>query len=227
MNFAIPRKNETDFLLYIWKIIGLPIISRNDLIYEISFKLFFDSPEKAKLFVDKSIKNTYLVKDDNENLSLSQNLKKNLKSWQIKRKKALLNKIINRNDEISVKNNKIFENDSNYNALLKAFLDKGTINRAAILSEDNFIIKEFDYKNGIIRVEVVGIKESSYNIEINTKSKTLVHNCHDFQERRAANKKFCKHLAKLFLLLRDKDSASALKFLREIAENINEYKFLS
>jgi len=84
-----------------------------------------------------------------------------------------------------VKNNNIFENDSNYNTLLKAFLDKGTINRAAILSDENFNIKEFDYNNGIITVEVVGIKESSYNIEINTKNKTLVHNCHDFQERRA------------------------------------------
>ena len=114
-----------------------------------------------------------------------------------------------------------------YNRLLASFLDKGTINRAAILSDDNFNINEFDYKNGIIKVEVVGIKESSYNIEINTKNKTLVHNCHDFQERRAADKKFCKHLAKLFLILKDIDSVSALKFLREIAENINEYKFLS
>ena len=227
MNFAIPRKSETEFLLYIWKIIGLPMISKNDLIYEISFKLFFDSPEKANLFVDKSIKNNNLVKDDIENLSLSQNLKKNLQSWQIKRKRAILNKVINRNDEISMNNNQILEDDSNYNALLKAFLDKGTINRAAILSDDNFNINEFDYKNGIIKVEFVGINESSYNIEINTKNKTLVHNCQDFQERRAADKKFCKHLAKLFLMLKDKDSVSALKFLREIAENINDYKFLS
>ncbi|MHA1526532.1 MAG: hypothetical protein ACTSQD_05830, partial [Promethearchaeota archaeon] len=194
---------------------------------EISFKLFFDSPEKANLFIDKTIKNKILVKDDNENLSLSQNLKKNLQSWQIKRRKTIVNKIINRNDETSVKNNKIFENDSNYNTLLKAFLDKGTINRAAILSDENFNINEFDHKNGIIRAEVVGVKESSYNIEINTKNKTLVHSCHDFQERRAADKKFCKHLAKLFLILKDKDSVSALNFLREIAENINEYKFLS
>jgi hypothetical protein len=227
MNFAIPRNSETDFLLYIWKIIDLPMISKNDLIYEISFKLFFDSPEKANLIIDKSIKNKYLVKDDNENLSLSQNLKKNLQSWQIKRKKTIVNKIINRNDELGVKNNNIFEDDSNYNTLLKAFLDKGTINKAVLISEDNFNIKEFDYKNGIIRVEVVGIKESSYKIEINIKNKSLIHNCHDFQERRAANKKFCKHLAKLFLILKDKEPVSALKFLREIAENINEYQFLS
>ena len=192
MNFAIPRKNETDLLLYVWKIISLPVISEADLIYEISFKLFLDSPEKARLFVDKWINNNFLVKDDNENLSLSQNLKKKLKSWQIKRKKAIINKIRNRNDEIREKNNRILEDDSNHNALLKAFLDKGTINRAVILSEDNFSIEEFDYKNGLIKVDVVGIKESSYTIEINTKNKTLFHNCNDFQERRAANKKFCK-----------------------------------
>ena len=123
MNFAIPRKNETDLLLYVWKIISLPVISEADLIYEISFKLFLDSPEKARLFVDKWINNNFLVKDDNENLSLSQNLKKKLKSWQIKRKIAIINKGGNRNDEIRENKNHILEDDSNHNTLLKAFLD--------------------------------------------------------------------------------------------------------
>jgi len=227
MNFAIPRKNETEFLLYIWKIIDLPKISKKDLIYEISFKLFIDSPEKAKKLIDTSIKNNLLVEDHNENLSLSHNLKKNLNSWQVKRRDTILKKIKNRKDKISVKNDIILDNNSNHNALLKAFLDKGTINRAVLLSEDSFHIKEFDDKKGIIRVDVIGIKESSYNLEINTKNKTINHNCHDFQERRAADKKFCKHLAKLFLILKEKDSVSALNFLREIAENINDYQFLS
>ena len=33
MNFAIPRKNPPEFVLYIWKIIDLPFIPLNDLIY--------------------------------------------------------------------------------------------------------------------------------------------------------------------------------------------------
>lgn len=227
MNFAIPRKDETDFLIYIWKIIDLPKISRNDLIYKISFELFLETPEKTTTFIDSSIENKFLVIDENDNLSLSHNLEKNLTTWKVKRKKAILNKIIRRKKESGMNNNETIKEDSKYNTLLKAFLDKGTINRAVLLSEDKFNIKEFDYDNGVIKVDVVGIKEASYNIKINTKNKTIIHDCHDFQERRANDKKFCKHLAKLFLILKEKNETTSMKFLKEIAENINTYKFSS
>ena len=92
MNLAIPRKNETDFLIYIWKIIDLPKISRNDLLYIISFKLFLDPPDRAKIFINQSVKDKLLFKDDKGNLSLSQSLKKKLDIWQSKRKTAILNK---------------------------------------------------------------------------------------------------------------------------------------
>jgi len=38
MNFAIPRNNNSETLLYIWKIIDLPSISQKDLLYKISFE---------------------------------------------------------------------------------------------------------------------------------------------------------------------------------------------
>ena len=38
MNFSIPRSNYSEMVLYIWKIIEIPNISINDLIYRISFR---------------------------------------------------------------------------------------------------------------------------------------------------------------------------------------------
>ena len=110
---------------------------------------------------------------------------------------------------------------------MKAFLDKGTINRTVSISEDDFAISEFNFEKGIIKTEVTGSKAEPYIIEVNTKNKKIIHDCHDFQTKRSVNKKFCKHLAKLFLLLKEKDEESATNFLSEIAENINKWEFMS
>lgn len=225
MNFEIPRNNASELLLYIMKIIDLPYTTINDLLYQISFELFILPPDKAVEFIKITIKNGLLKEDANQNVLLSQNLKNKLKSWQLKRKKTILNKLNSRINKSSTTNIDKYEKDTNYNTLLKAFLDKGTINRAATISEAAFNITEFDSNKGIIKANVYGKKEDSYNIQINTKKRTLSHNCDDFEIRRAENKKFCKHLAKLFLILKEKNEESATKFLKEIAKNINEWKF--
>jgi len=80
MNFKIPRKNPSEMLLYIWKIIDLPNISMNDLLYTISFELFLLTPNKAQEFVQTSIKNNLLEIDGKNTLSLSEPLKKTLKN---------------------------------------------------------------------------------------------------------------------------------------------------
>lgn len=225
MNFAIPRNNASELLLYIMKIIDLPYTTINDLLYQISFELFILPPDKAVEFIKITIKNGLLKEDANQNVSLSQNLKNKLKSWQLKRKKTILNKLNSRINKSSTTNIDKYEKDTNYNTLLKAFLDKGTINRAATISEAAFNITEFDSNKGIIKANVYGKKEDSYDIEINTKKRTLSHDCDDFKKRRAEDKKFCKHLAKLFLILKEKNEESATIFLKEIAKNINEWKF--
>ncbi len=227
MNFIIPRNNETEFLIYLWKIIDMPIISKTDLLYKISFELFLDSPENAKQFIVKSIQNKNLSMDKNNNLYLSQNLEKKLENWQKERKNMILNNLQSTQQKTKVIEKFDKNSESDFNNLLKAFLDKGTINRAVTVSDSSITIKSFDFNKGFIKADVIGSKKDSYNIEINITSKELIHNCHDFQERQAPNNKFCKHLAKLFIVLKEKNEVSALKFLKEIAKNINEWKFLS
>ncbi len=227
MNFAIPRKNPPEFVLYIWKIIDLPIIPLNDLIYAISFELFLLSPQKAKEFIQNAIENELLEIDEYDNLSLSQNLNEKLQNWQTKRKETILSKLDTAQKRARAVNNFETDRSSNFNVLLKAFLDKGTINRTVTISEEDFHITEFDFEKGSIKAKVAGSKMEQYIIKINIKNEKLIHNCHDFQTRRSENKKFCKHIAKLFLLLKEKDEESAINFLNEIAENINNWEFTS
>ena len=220
MNFKIPYNNDSELLLYIWKVIDLPNISMNELLYKISFELFLLSPEEALEFLQRSIKSNILEKDDNNNLQLPQNSYKKLKTWQLKRKEIILTKL-NFIDDFEA------EKSSNFNTLLKSFLDKGTINRAASISNNAFQLSQIDFETGIIKAQVTGSKEVPYNIEIDTKNKILNHNCHDFETRRAINKKFCKHVAKFFILLKEKNEKSAGNLLKRIAENINDWEFSS
>lgn len=225
MNFAIPRNNISELILYIWKIIDLPTISAHDLIFKISFDLFLESPENANIIVQKAIFNGILTETVNGNLKLSRELSQKLHTWQKKSKKDIIKwKEQNQKKEKLIK---ILDKEktSDFGVLLNAFLDKGTINRAVAITDDAFKINEFDFSKGIIKVMISGSKEESYVVSIDVNNKKLQHNCHDFQTNRVENKKFCKHLAKLFLLLKEKDEATTSKILSNIAENINQWEF--
>ena len=214
-----PKKSATELLLYLWKIIDLPEISINDLIYSISFDLFLFSPNKAKKFVDKAISSKLLTKKGNM-LTLSNRLKKTLLDWQEIRKKeiqARINKLENQYKMIE----KISENKSNG----FSSLDKGTINRAVGVPEDAFTYNEMDLNKGIIKGKVSGSKDTPYVFEINKENKEIIHNCHDFETRRSPNKKFCKHLTKLFLLLKEKNESQLCALLEDISGNINDWQF--
>jgi hypothetical protein len=227
VNFAIPRNNNSEMVLYIWKIIDLPSISLSDLLYELSFKLFLFSPNGANQFIQKVVDNNFLIEIPNNMFKLSHNLEQKLKNWHIKRKALILKKIESSKKETQEIDNFEKKNLNKFNTLLKAFLDKGTINRAVTVSDSAFNITKFDPKGKIIKAEVKGSNDAPYNIEISINDKFIKHNCHDFQTNRAKNKKFCKHLAKLFLLLKKKNEKSASFFLESITNEINNWDFLS
>jgi len=227
MNFTIPRNNNLDMLCYIWKILDLPYISYNELFYKISFQLYIFSPENAIAFIKSCIKNNFLVETDNHILKLSHNYKKNLDEWHSQRRSEIIEKI----DFINNISNLNYKNENNhsydYKHLLKVFTDKGTINRAVTVPNSNIKLIEFSTDKGIIKTEVKGSEGKLYIIEIDINKKILLHNCHDFETRRAQQKKFCKHILKLFLLLINKNLTSAKFFLNDLAENIDKWNFSS
>ena len=227
MNFAIPRDDNSEMLLYIWKIIDIPFILIDDLYYRITFDLFLFPPTKAKIFIENCVQNKLLVKGDNNYLKLSEELNQKLKDWQKERKKSVLEKI-NSSLKIRQLRNDIIKNDSvDFTILINAFTDKGTLNRSVTVSNAAFESLEYDEIKGIINSKVTGTKEESYIIELDTNNKILRHNCHDFETRRAQNKKFCKHLVKLFLLLKEKDPQSAEFFLSQLAKEIDKWDFIT
>ncbi|NHJ20268.1 MAG: hypothetical protein EAX91_04940 [Candidatus Lokiarchaeota archaeon] len=214
-------------ILYIWKIIDLPYISTDDLIYRLSFEMFLFSPHEAQLFVKKAIQKGTLTVDDNHRLSLSDALVLELENWHRKREEEILKNI---KSTASI-NNKIesFKKDSlkKFNILLKAFLDTGTINRAVLVSDSSILLTKFDPQNGLLKAEIKGSRDTPYIIEISTTEKIVKHDCHDFQTKRAQDKKFCKHLTKLFLLLKEKDEKEATTILEKMSKEINKWSFES
>ncbi len=223
MKFLLP-KNAPDLILHIWKIIDLPSILMSDLFYTLSFELFLSPPEKAKLLINKAIQAKILTKDEKGNLSLSHNLEKRFNTWQ-KNRKETISSNLKKAKEIP---QKIIasEGESGFNVLFKAFSDKGTINRAVTISSSAITIEKCDPIEGIIKATIAGKKEDSYIIDINVSDKQLSHDCHDYKTRRAEDKKFCKHLAKLFMILKTENEKDAEYFLNQIAENIDEWQFI-
>lgn len=117
---------------------------------------------------------------------------------------------------------------SDFTTLLKAFSDKATRGRAVTVSDGSFNIVNLDLEEGKVEAEVAGSKEEPYVIRIDSDKKVLKHNCHDFRERRAPDKKFCKHLVKLFFLLNEQKGEDVTgELLNQIADSINEWEFTS
>jgi hypothetical protein len=225
MNLKIPKKDPSELMLYLWKIFDLPQISEKDLLYLISFELLLVSPEQALKLIQNSLKKNILIKNSDTTISLNKELQNKLSTWQKKRK----NKII-KNEKMNAERQATLikfkkESKSDFNVVLKAFLDKGTINRAVTVSEDafNFLIVDLDKR--MIEATVSGSKKKPYIIQIDMNNKTLKHDCHDFITRRSKNKKFCKHLTKFFLILKDKNEDLAIKVLNTIADSIPNWEF--
>ena len=61
MNFAIPRQDNTELSIYLWKIIDLPYIHLDDLLYKISYELFLFPPERATTFIKTLLKENLLI----------------------------------------------------------------------------------------------------------------------------------------------------------------------
>ena len=225
MNLVVPRNNVSELVLYIWKIIDLPNISKKDLLYKISFELFLLTPEKANFFINKCIKSKFLIEDNKRSISLTSSLEKKLKSWHETRKDEILSNIQVTHKNTNIKESLMEKETITYGVLLKDFSDKGTLNRAISVSDDAFDVSIFDFKAGKIKAKVIGMQKGVYDIDIDVNNKVVYHNCHDFVTKRAEYKKFCKHLIKLFLLLKERNKGSATSFLKEIVLNIDEWSF--
>jgi hypothetical protein len=224
MDLKIPRKNLSEMVLYVWKIIGLPSLSQEDLIYMLSFDLFLYDVISAKEFINLAIEKGLILKNDQNNLSLSNNLKRKLHKWQLEREGEISEKL-NAIQIVKRIENTSTDESNDFTILFKIFVDDATLTRTASILQSDIEYMKKDLDQGIIKAKVKGSKEIPYSIEVNSESKYIQHDCHDFETRKSKNKKFCKHLAKVFLILKDEDYKKATMLLNEIANQIDEWSF--
>ena len=95
--------------------------------------------------------------------------------------------------------------------------------RFSLISDDIISLKicTLDVINCIIH----GTKD--YNIKINFNNKEITHNCLDYLHRRSKNKKFCKHLVKMFQFLEKEYGANFIRYvLSTIGTELTEWKFI-
>jgi hypothetical protein len=224
MKFDVP-KNLPDLILYIWKIINIQNIMLDDLLFKISFEMLLLPPKEAEETILNAIEAGVVHKDEKNIIRLSENLEKKLNLWQKQRRTLITKNLENQKKGEKLKKEFSKNVSSKFNILLKAFLDKGTLNRAVTVSDEAIKILNFDPDKGHLKTEVKGSKEDSYLIEISINEQNLYHNCHDFETKRARNKKFCKHLVKLFLYLKKQDEKTTTSFLQAISKDINDWNF--
>jgi hypothetical protein len=226
MKFIIPRDHPDEMVLYVWKIVDLPHIFKDKLLYNLIFKYFIFTPDKALAFIDDALKQGYLVQDKNI-IKLSDELNQQFIEWQKKRNQEIKNNLISRKKRIKTMKGIQINSGDKFNHLLKKIIDSAALNRAVAISDDAIDIIKIDKAKGILEARIKGTKEESYIANINLKKRILLHNCHDFETRRAKAKHFCKHLIKLFLTLRKENPELAIYFLENIIKQINNWEFSS
>jgi uncharacterized protein YecE (DUF72 family) len=99
-------------------------------------------------------------------------------------------------------------------SVLEEFAGKERIKRAREIKDDEVSIKEFS--DSVVKALV-----REYHVLIDIPNKTILHDCADW-DRVSAEKKLCKHLAKLMLSI---DSNKALRILTKIRSEIGEWEF--
>ena len=225
LDFKIPRKNLQEMVLYVWKIIDLPLINQEDLLYKLSFDLFLFSPEQANKFISDAIKKGYLLQVENDNLKLSEELQSKLKTWQLERRKFIQEKFKAIRESKKLMEGVYKDSKSDFNTVYKVFVDSATLKKTATISNSDINLVKFDTDEGIIKAKIKGREKGFYDILLDISNKQLRHDCNDFVSRKAKNKKFCKHLAKFFLYLKKEDEKSTTFFLENIRDNIDEWEF--
>lgn len=128
------------------------------------------------------------------------------------KQKEMLNKVLSKLDKpkqqvelLSFDISKLSMQD-----LLLLFVDEGRLRRA-YNAEEPIINKVNDE---------IKAKVGNYNIIINLREKRVSHDCEDWKKRKDA-KLFCKHLARLFLVLGDEGKS----VVEEIAKDRDSWKF--
>lgn len=115
---------------------------------------------------------------------------------------------------------------TDFNFMLKQFTEKKDLYKSASLKEEDYHISKYASSLQTLRVIVHRLGKEPYFIFINLAEKLISHGCGRFKELNTNNsKKFCKHLVKLFLILKEKEPDLSISILRHIYRHREGFSF--
>ena len=221
MNLEDPPYNDDRLLLlYVWKINDVPYISMQDLIYNISFNNDILDPSESQEFIEDVILNGYLVKTS-RGFELNQELRNELNEWQETGKEAITKMLekSKRTKAEKVKDIVSKKDGISFIQFFNIFVDERTRNK--ILESPRKSIDIIIATPNEVRAIVHGT--DIYDISIDSINKIIKHDCMDFTNNKAPNNLFCKHLARLFMLLYKYFTSIAIDILDNMAEDLNSW----
>ncbi|MFX0039192.1 MAG: HD domain-containing protein [Promethearchaeota archaeon] len=116
--------------------------------------------------------------------------------------------------------------EKDFEDLITKLTDRNTLTRADSVSDNVIRILKTDKENGLIEAEVQGNTIVPYKLTIDISKKNfydvITHDCPDFLARKKQNNKFCKHIVKFFLVLKNQDFEFANTLLSEFNSKIYE-----
>lgn len=89
---------------------------------------------------------------------------------------------------------------------------------------DEVKVTSLEMLDDLIKASFKGSKDD-YKLIINFDEKVIRHNCEDFIRNRMRNKKFCKHLTKIFIIINQKDKTYAIRLLNQIYLSLDKWEF--
>jgi len=115
---------------------------------------------------------------------------------------------------------------TNFNVMLKQFTEKKDLYKSVLLKEEDYHISKYATSRQAIKVIIHRLGKEPHFIFINLAEKLISHGCGRFKELNTENSpKFCKHLVKLFLILKEKEPDLALSILRHIYRHREGFSF--
>ncbi|TFH28963.1 MAG: hypothetical protein E4G98_04590 [Promethearchaeota archaeon] len=211
--------NELDaLLLYWWKIVDRPTISKEELQNFIAFDLYTFSLDETKKMLQQGIDEGYLFYDPTtEILTLHPTLQTEFDQWQaggrekVKKMIALL--------QTPWCGPITFEDTQKYKIYLADLIDANTQSQASKILASAVTIVDGDF------AQLLSGTIHDYSFIINPKTHQIKHNCPDFLHYRVKNKKFCIHLARIIMKFYSNQPEETYTLIQNIVKHKEEWEF--
>jgi hypothetical protein len=226
MSRSMPKDLQNQ-VLHWWKILDNPTILKDDLVYFLAFDLFIGSIEYVKKTIEDAVHQGFLCEDPvREEIQLNTELSSKFLQWQeggigkVRKMDTIL--------RIPWRDPRKIESDQIYQVLISELVDPIIRRKAEQIRSSSISFTQTDFAHLITgTVNDLPAEKSleRYKFSINPVEKSINHGCNEFRNLRQKQKRFCPHLARVFMKLFVQDKEKTIELLRNIVEQRDSWSF--